>query len=192
MAFAKRVLFILALVFVLPLIIFCWIEEYAFRKNHERIFISCAELLSLLPTIIGTYMRKAFYWATCTNIHWDTHFLLGCILAHRENNIGKGVVIGHYSFMGRVDIGADVIIGARVSIVSGKYQHGRPQERIMRQTAAGESEVIGIGTNSWIGQDAVLIASVGQNCTVGAGSVVYHKIADNSTVIGNPARKVNI
>ena len=167
-------------------------EEYIFGKNHERIFISCAELLSLQPTIIGTYMRKAFYWAICTDVSWETHFLLGCILAHRENAIGRQVVIGHYSFMGRVNIGDNVILGARVSIVSGKYQHGRPGQRGTQNGTVTESGAISIGKDSWIGQDAVLLANIGQNCTVGAGSVVFHDIADNTTVIGNPARKVNI
>ncbi len=191
MIFLKRVLFIFALVIVSPLILICILEEYVFGKEKERVFVSCAEILSLNPTLIGTYLRKAFYWATCTDVHRDTHFLLGSMLAHRSNSIGRGVVVGHYSFMGKANIGDNVILGARVSIVSGKYRHGRPGQRIIEQNPTGETGIICIGRNSWIGQDAILLANIGENCTVGAGSVVYHEVADNTTVIGNPARKVN-
>jgi len=94
--------------------------------------------------------------------------------------------------MGRVSIGDNVILGARVSVVSGKYQHGRPEQRRLQMEVVSEGGVLSIGSNTWVGQDAVLLANIGQNCTIGAGSVVYHDVADNTTVIGNPARKVNL
>jgi len=38
----------------------------------------------------------------------------------------------------------------------------------------------------------VIMANIGRNCTVGAGSVVMKDVEDNTTVLGNPARKVNL
>lgn len=50
-----------------------------------------------------------------------------------------------------------------------------------------------IGNHSFIGARACLLPGtyIGDNCIVGAGSVVKGKIPDNSIVIGNPAVIVN-
>lgn len=188
----KRLLFIICLIIALPLILLTWLEAALFNKNTECIFGSCRDILSICPSLLGTYMRKAYYWAVCTNISPDAHFLFGSWLAHRQNIIRSGVVVGHYSFIGYADIEEDVLLGARVSIVSGKYQHGRPAARSHQKQIIEENEIIHIGSNSWIGQEAVILANIGRNCTVGAGSVVFKNVPDNTTVLGNPARKVNL
>jgi hypothetical protein len=188
----KRALFVIGFVASSPLIFITWLEARLFGEEQERIFFTCAEVLSLIPTLFGTYMRKAFYWATCKSVSWDTHFRLGSWLAHRNNIIGPMVGIGAYTYIGYADIGRNVIFGARVSIVSGKYQHGRPSERTQNEEISEKHEVIRIGDNSWIGQDVVIMANIGNNCTVGAGSVVMKDTQDNTTVLGNPARKVNL
>ena len=190
----KRLFLVIGLLLVSPLVLITWLEALILGKSHSRIFHSCAEILSICPTIIGTYMRKAFYWSTCTDVSPDAHFLFGSWLAYRENVIRSGVTIGAYTFIGYADIGENVLFGARVSIISGKYQHGRPDQRTGETDGEiiEEHETIHIGKNSWIGQDAVLLANIGENCTVGAGSVVFKDVPDNTTVMGNPARKVNI
>ncbi|MEA2030938.1 MAG: acyltransferase, partial [candidate division Zixibacteria bacterium] len=161
-------------------------------NNYERVFNACKEILSIIPTPLGNYMRRAFYWATCTSVSWDTNFIFGSWLAHRNNKIAQRVTIGAYTFIGYADIGENVLFGARVSIISGKYQHGRPDQRVNQKEIENKSEIIKIGRNSWIGQDVVIMANIGENCTVGAGSVVMKDVPDNATVLGNPARKVNL
>ncbi len=188
----KRFFFILGVLAVFPLILLTWLDIIIFHKNQGRIFSACAEILSICPTIVGIYLRKAYYWAVCTNVSPDAHFLLGSMLTHRENVIRSGVAIGYHTFIGYADIGENVLLGARCSIISGKYQHGRPGQRVKQEEIEEEHEVIHIGKNSWIGQDVVILANIGKNCTVGAGSVVLKDVADNTTVLGNPARKVNI
>jgi virginiamycin A acetyltransferase len=188
----KRTLFSLAVICVAPLIIITWLESLIFGAKGKRIFSSCAEILSLLPTAIGVYFRKAFYWAVCENVSPDAHFLFGSMLAHRENTIRAGVVIGVHTYIGYADIGENVMFGARVSIISGKYQHGKPSERAEGKVTTEENTTIVIGKNSWIGQDASLLANIGSNCTIAAGSVVFKDVPDNTTVLGNPARKVNM
>ena len=51
---------------------------------------------------------------------------------------------------------------------------------------------ISIGSNVFIGVDSIIMPGVciGDNCVVGAGSVVTRDIPDGSVVAGNPARKV--
>jgi hypothetical protein len=192
--FIKWFIFVLGFLFSLPLIILTRLEEILFRGKAGYIFSGCKELLSICPTIFGVYLRRAFYWAVCDDVSPDVHMLFGSWLAHRQNVIASGVSIGAYTFIGFANIGRNVMMGARVSIVSGKYQHGRPKERAENGSAivTEENSVIYIGENTWIGQDVTIMANIGKNCTVGAGSVVLNDIPDNSTVLGNPARKVNI
>jgi virginiamycin A acetyltransferase len=190
--FVKRALAVLAAICILPLIILTRLETIIFGKKANRFYIACVELLSLVPSIIGNYLRKAFYWTVCQDVSPDAHFLFGCMLAHRENIIRAGVVIGAHTYIGFADIGENVMFGARVSIISGKYQHGRPSERAQGGTITEENVVIVIGANTWIGQDVSILANIGTNCTVAAGSVVFKDVPDNTTVMGNPARKVSL
>ena len=188
----KTALFVIGLVASSPLILISLLEERLFGDEEERVFFTCAELLSVVPTVLGNCMRRAFYWATCKSVSWNTQFRLGSWLAHRNNIIGPMVGIGPYTYIGYAEIGRNVIFGARVSVISGKYQHGRPSERTRYAEISEEHEIIRIGDNSWIGQDVVIMANIGRNCTVGAGSVVMKDVEDNTTVLGNPARKVNL
>lgn len=188
----KRLFFIIGLLLALPLILVTGLEALFTGGRSERMYGSCKELLSLCPTICGMYIRLGFYWAVCKKISLDTDFQFGSMVAHRDTIIGSGSVIGCYSIIGRAEIGRDVLIASRVSIISGKYQHGRPEERTENGTAEGEYTQIRIGDKTWIGEGALIMASIGSNCTVGAGSVVMKDFPDNSTVMGNPARKVNI
>lgn len=194
----KRFLFSLGVIFTLPLIILTWLElwfeRFIIHRRNRIIYDTAKELLSLCPTIIGNYMRVGYYWAVCTNVSPDVLISFGCMLFHREVSIGRGVTIGPYTYLGFVDVDEKVAFSAKISIISGKYQHGRPGQRVRANDALirEEDERIHIGRNSWIGQDAVIMASIGQNCVVGAGSVVYRDVPDNTAVLGNPARKVNL
>jgi virginiamycin A acetyltransferase len=190
----KWFMFILGCILSLPVIILTRLEEIASKGKATYIYGGSKELLSICPTIIGIYMRKAFYWAVCRRVSPDAHFLFGSWLAHRETIIAPGASIGAYTFIGFANIERNVLMGARVSIISGKYQHGRPNERAENghDIATEEDRPIHIGENTWIGQDATIMANIGKNCTIGAGSVVLNDVPDNTTVLGNPARRVNL
>ena len=53
-----------------------------------------------------------------------------------------------------------------------------------------EFKRIVIGERSWIGEGAIVMADIGDDCIVGAGSVVTHPVIDNEVVAGNPARTI--
>ena len=190
--FFKGILFTIGFLVAFPMIFFSRLETWLAGNNSERVFGACREILSIIPTPLGNYMRRAFYWSNCTSVSWDTNFIFGSWLAHRDNKIAPRVTIGAYTFIGYANIGENVLFGAKVSIISGKYQHGRPDQRVNQEDTEDERVTIEIGKNSWIGQDVVIMANIGENCTVGAGSVVMKDVPDNTTVLGNPARKVNL
>ena len=87
-----------------------------------------------------------------------------------------------------VTIGDDAFIGPNVSIYTACHST-EPSERNTRMEWA---KPVRIGNNCWIGGSVTIRpgVSIGDNCTIGAGSVVVHDIPDNSIAVGNPARVV--
>lgn len=161
-------------------------------RDQERILAWCKEILALVPTIVGESLRLGYYSAVCRYISPDACLMFGSMIAHRDTIIRKGVVVGVHTIIGKADIGENVLFGARVSLLSGKYQHGRPQDRRDGETMSVQYQVVTIGRNSWVGQGAIVMANVGENCTVSAGAILYKDAPDGSTFMGNPARKVNL
>jgi acetyltransferase-like isoleucine patch superfamily enzyme len=76
-------------------------------------------------------------------------------------------------------------MASRVSVPSGKRQHLDDGGRLSSGT---NYEVVRIGANAWIGESAVLLASVGANVIVSAGAVVIKDMPDDCLVGGNPAK----
>ncbi len=187
----RRLLFLLAVIWTLPLILLSWIESALTGGKSEKIYGSCKELLAATPTFFGDYSRSAFYWAVCRDVSTGIMFLYGSMIGHRDVSIKSHVIIGCYSIVGYAEIGEHVIIGSRVSLLSGRYQHGRPGEETEARDDGAEYTRIKVGDNAWIGEGALVMADIGRNATVGAGSVVYKEVPDDTTVLGNPARKVS-
>src|SRR5262249_54296622 len=112
----------------------------------------------------------------------------GTIIVHRDARLGERVSIGVYCVIGRADVGAGVRIASRVSVTSGRHQHGSGADGVH---AEGERfEPVGIGADAWIGEGAIVMADVGRGAIVGAGSVVTRPVAPDAVVAGNPAREL--
>ena len=185
-------MFCLSVICVSPLIILTRLEEFIRNKRSGRFFGASREILAIIPTIVGEYFRLAYYWGVCTEVSPDASFLFGCMLARQDTIVRSSAVIGHFCIIGHAEIEENVLLGPRTSIISGKYVHGRPGERIDESSGKHEFKTIRVGRDSWIGQDSVLLENVGCGCTVAAGSVVLREVPDGTTVMGNPARKVSL
>lgn len=87
-----------------------------------------------------------------------------------------------------VTFGDDCFVGPNVSIYTACHSTN-PVERNTRQEWA---KPVTVGNNVWIGGSVTILAGVtiGDNCTIGAGSVVTRDIPANSVAVGNPARVV--
>jgi peptidoglycan/LPS O-acetylase OafA/YrhL/acetyltransferase-like isoleucine patch superfamily enzyme len=183
---AKRGAIIIAAVVVMPLIAVTKLEQRVSRS--ESWFATCGTALGLIPGKIGDYLRLGFYRFTLQKCSCDACISFGVLVSHRTAEFGRHVSIGAYSIIGTVTLGDHVLIGSRVSITSGRNQHDVAD---LSKNITDENttfERVHIGSNTWIGEGAIIMADVGSRCVIGAGSVVPRAIPDGTTAVGNPAR----
>jgi len=85
-----------------------------------------------------------------------------------------------------VSIGDNVFIGPNVVISSA----GHPVDPSVRNAGLEFVKPIVIGNNVWIGANVVIVPGVeiGDNATIGAGSIVTKSIKSNRVAVGNPCR----
>ena len=186
----KAFITVICMLFTLPLSVPSLLLYNLF--GSERLFAGSAQLLSLIPGLTGQYIRTSFYKITLSKCHYDLAVNFGSFFAHPTARVGRRVVVSVYSIIGTATIDDDVLISARVSLLSGKYQHSDEISTDAKttdiDTNTTKSKRITIGKNCWIGENAIIMDSIGNNCTVSAGSVVTKPMPDNMTAIGNPAR----
>ena len=103
------------------------------------------------------------------NAHIGTHAEL------KQARIGDGVQIGHFSYLGDVEVGARSNIGA--GAITCNFD-GVSKHRTI------------IGDDAFIGSDSMLVAPlrVGDRARTGAGSVVTKDVPDDASALGHPAR----
>ena len=153
-------------------------------------FCLITELISVIPGPIGVFFRRAFDRIAFSDCSESAVISFGCLFSSPDCCIGAHAYIGPYASMGAVDIADDVLIGSHVSIPNGSRQHGIDRLDIAVREQAGEWLPISVGSDSWIGDRAVVMANVGQHCVVGAGAVVTKPVPDYAIVVGCPAKTV--
>lgn len=147
-----------------------WLEVLlCYPGLHALVFHNIAQILyvfriPLLPRIISHISR----WITGIEIHPGAKFGKRVFIDH-----GKGVVIGETS-----------VIGNDVVIYQGVTLGGTSTKKVKRHPTLGNNIVVGCGAKI-LGN-----ITVGDNCQIGANSVVIKDVPQNSTVVGIPARIV--
>lgn len=156
----------------------------------ESVFVMFSQAFAMAPGIPGDYMRVAFYKLTLLDCSLASRIGFGSFFAHREATVGSRVYIGPYCVLGRVSIGPRSQIASGVQVLSGRHQHVRDSSGVISGSHEGEFVAVTIGSDCWIGAAAVVMADVGANSTVGAGSVVTRPIPPGSVAVGSPARVI--
>jgi len=175
----------LARLLVLPIV-----GSYRLRRAMlgDQAFRASSHWLSRIPGLGGDYLRAAFYEATLERFGRDVRVEFGTIFSTPAARVGDQVYVGAYCVIGNVDIEADVLLGSGVHLLSGQGQHGIDDLDRPIRSQPGEFARIRIGGDTWIGNAAVVMANVGRQCVIGAGSVVTRDVPDLSIAAGNPAR----
>lgn len=160
----RRLVLVLSLL-TLPL---AWPARAAYRAfGSTFLFDLGTTVLAIIPGTIGCYLRTSFYTRTLARCAYDFSPGFLTLVQHPEVDIGRGVYVGSLSLLGRgAAIEDDVIIASRVIVQPG----------------------VRVGTGSWIGESALVMADVGANCIVGAGCVQERTVASHETAVGNPMR----
>lgn len=158
--------------------------------GKDVLFAGQAELLSLVPGKTGSYLRNAYYWLTLKECSMDARFLLGAMFTHSEAEVGRRVYVGAHCILGMVRIGDDTLLADHVQVLSGKNQHSFDDPKIPIQQQPQKFEQVKIGKNVWVGTCAVIMADVGDDSVIGAGSIVTRPIPAGMIAVGSPAKVI--
>lgn len=176
----------LAALLVLPAV--CSYRLRALVMGPDRALEGSSQWLSLLPGLMGIYLRNAFYRFTLSECHPTARIEFGTLLSKAGARLGAHCYIGPHCHLGCVHVGRDALIAAGVHIPSGAHIHGtREVDRPIREQP-GVVSVVKIGEGTWIGAASVVMADVGCQSIVGAGSVVTKPLPDRVVAAGVPAR----
>lgn len=160
--------------------------------GRQHAFCGISQAFSLLPGLGGVYLRHALYRLVLPECGADAWIGFGTVFSHPDARVGRQAYLGVGCMIGDVTIGDDVLIGSHVSIVNGNRQHGIERLDIPIREQPGEYPRVTIGADSWIGDRAIVMADIGRQCVVGAGSVVTRPVPDYAIAVGNPARVVRL
>lgn len=184
---AKGALFLVGLTLASPWIVWARI---GMALRSEGPYSTSAYAVSGCIGLVGVAVRRAFYRFTLKSCPADFTTHHGTVVTHPTARIGRNVWIGAYSLIGRCSLGDDVIIGSRVSVLSGRHPHRFSDPDAPIQEQGGSYAEVRIGADCWLGEGSIIMADLGRGCVVGAGAVVVKPGDDYSILVGNPAHSV--
>jgi acetyltransferase-like isoleucine patch superfamily enzyme len=122
-------------------------------------------------------------------VPWPVHFTSRILFA-KNISVGNRSAPGmnaHCYIQARngITIGNNVRIGPGVGIISASHD-------LDDYDSHKATPPIEIGSNVWIGMNAVILpgVTIGNNVAIGAGSIVVADIPDNSIAVGNPCKVI--
>jgi len=109
--------------------------------------------------------------------HLAQHVHMGNFGEVKDSYLAPGVKVGHFSYIGNANIGANTNIGAGTITCNYDGEKKNPTE---------------IGEDVFIGSDTMLVApvKVGPGAKTGAGAVVTKDVPADTLVVGVPARPI--
>jgi virginiamycin A acetyltransferase len=178
----------LATIAVSPLLL-----SYAIRARilgRDRALEGSSQQLSMIPGILGQYLRGAFLRHVLAACHPTATVEFGVLFSQAGTRIDEHVYIGPRCHIGLTHLEADVLLGAGVHVPSGARTHGTDDVTTAIRLQENTRTLVRIGKGAWVGSGAVVMADVGPGCVIGAGSVVTREVPPNVVAAGVPARVI--
>ena len=153
-------------------------RDPAIHSNWEIFLYPSFKAVMMYSIAHNWYVNGHYFWA-----RWLSQKAVRKtgIEIHPGATIGKGLFIDHGS---GVIIGETTIIGDNCTLYQGVTLGGTGKEQGKRHPTLGNNVMVSAG--------AKVLGSftIGDNCKIGAGSVVLEEVPPNCTVVGIPGRVV--
>jgi maltose O-acetyltransferase len=149
-----------------------WAKGLCFRYNQSPVELDQRVLRELFGAETDVYLEPPFFCDYGYNF-----------------KLGRGVYANHNFVVldcAPVTLGDDVFIGPNVVLSAA----GHPVDPVPRRGGLEFARPIRIGSGVWIGANVSILPGVeiGENTTIGAGSVVTRSMPRNCVAFGNPCR----
>ena len=144
---------------------------------------SAWEVLLCYPGLHALWMHRGLHWLWRHHLRLPARWLSQFARWLTGIEIHPGAVIGRRLFIDHgmgVVIGETAMIGDDVTLYQNVTLGGTGKTKGKRHPTLGNGVIVGAGAK--ILGDVM----IGENCRVGAGSVVLKDIPDNSTIVGVP------
>jgi virginiamycin A acetyltransferase len=162
----------------------------ALMIGRDRALEGSTQSLARVPGLRGQYLRRAFLPFTGVSCARSATVCYGTVFSKIGAVLNENVYVGPGCHLGLVHLERDVLVAAGVHIPSGGRTHGTDDLNSPIREQEGTPTLVRVGAGSWIGSAAVILADVGRNSVIGAGSVVTRAVPDNVVAAGAPARIV--
>ena len=153
-------------------------RDPAIHSNWEVFLYPSFKAVMMYRTAHKWYVNGHYFWA-----RWLSQKAVRKtgIEIHPGAQIGRGLFIDHGA---GVIIGETTIIGDNCTLYQGVTLGGTGKEQGKRHPTLGNNVMVSAG--------AKVLGSftIGDNCKIGAGSVVLEEVPPNCTVVGIPGRIV--
>jgi virginiamycin A acetyltransferase len=178
----------LATLAVLPVLLIHWLKVPLLGR--DRALEGSSELLSLVPGLLGQYLRRAFLAWAIEYCSPSASIGFGTVFSKAGARVEAGAYIGGHCHIGLVHVGRDVLIASGVHVTSGARMHGTDDPTRPVKEQAGVNTLVTVGAGTWVGSLAVVMADVGENAVVGAGAVVTKPLPPRAVAAGVPAKVI--
>ena len=148
-----------------------------------------SQALSQIPFSIGWKLRRGIYARILPSVGQDVVIHGGVVLEDPRTCFGDDVWISAGCYLDYANFADHVLVGPHVVILAGRRVHRSERLDVPIKLQGNLPKTpISIGRGCWIGANATVMADVGADAIVGAGSVVTKPVPHFAVVAGNPAR----
>lgn len=164
------------------------------RIDRKRLYFPyLSESLSRIPFAFGWKLRRAVYARVLPAVGKDVVLHHGVVIEDERTTFGDDIWVSVGTYIDYAIIEDHVLIGQHVVLLAGKGHHNFERTDIpIKQQGNPPKEPVTIGRGAWIGANSTVMADVGHDAIVGAGSVVTKPVPPMAIVAGNPARVIRM